>query len=187
MKNAREKVLAAATTLFYKRGIRGVGIDEIVRHSKVTKMTLYKYFRSKDDLAAAFLQEIHRQWSLWFTERVARLSTSAGRPEDRVLAIFDALEEWFEMPSFRGCPFINTVAELSERKHPAHQAAVELKEKLLATIEDALRPLRQNRRELSEQLLLLVDGAIVRATMTGSSRPARVARKAAAQLLAAPN
>src|SRR3954466_5852337 len=110
VKTAREKVLAAATQLFYKHGINSVGVDEIVRKSGVTKMTMYKHFGSKDALAAAFLEDIYRQWSAWFTQRVSVLSKAARRPEDRALTIFDALKEWFETPEFRGCPFINTVA-----------------------------------------------------------------------------
>ena len=183
MKTARERVLGAATSLFYKYGINSVGVDEIVRKSGVTKMTLYKHFGSKDALAAAFLEEIFTRWSAWFAGRVSRLSASAKKPEDRVLAIFDALEEWFETPDFRGCPFINTVAEIPDCKHPARKAAAAFKEKLLELIEQALEPLGRNRGVLGVQLLLLVDGAVVRATMTGSSEAAGIARKAAAQLL----
>ena len=135
-------------------------------------------------LVSAFLEEIYRQWSAWFTDRVTTLSAKAKKPEDRVLTIFDALEEWFGTSGFRGCPFINTVAELSDRNHPARQVAVAFKQKLLESIETALRPLNRKRSDLSVQLLLLVDGAIVRATMTDSSRPAKIARKVAAQLLA---
>jgi AcrR family transcriptional regulator len=144
-------------------------------------MSLYRHFRSKDALAAAYLEEIYRQWNGWFSGRVSELSADAKKPEDRVLVIFDALEEWFGTPGFRGCPFINTVAELSDRSHPARKVAVSFKQKLLETIENALKPL--GRTDLSEPFLLLVDGAIVRATMTNSSEPAKIARKAAAQLL----
>ena len=184
MKTAREKVLSTATRLFYKRGINSVGVDEIVKQSGVTKMTLYKHYHSKDELAAAFLEQIYQQWNAWFTERVAQLSERVRKPEQRVLAIFDALEEWFQTPGFRGCPFINTVAELADRNHPARRVAVAFKQKLLESIHSAVQPLHHKKRDLDVQLLLLIDGAIVRATMTGSTRPARIARKAAAHLLA---
>ena len=184
MKTAREKLLSTATKLFYKYGINKVGIDEIVKQSGVTKMTLYKHFGSKDALAAAFLEEIYREWSAWFTGRVNDLSQDAKRPEDAVLAIFDALAEWFETPHFRGCPFINTVAEIADRNHPARRVAVGFKEKLLEIIRASLQPLGRQKTDLAVPLLFLVDGAIVRATMTDSSEPARIARKAAAKLLA---
>jgi len=184
MKTAREKLLSTATRLFYKYGINSVGVDEIVRQSGVTKMTLYKHFRSKDALAAAFIEQIFKEWSTWFTGRVDELSKKARTPEERVLAIFDAEKEWFETPNFRGCPFINTVAELSDRNHPARKIAVEFKEKLLEIIRKSLEPLGRYKQELAVPLLLLVDGAIVRATMTDSSEPAKTARKAAAKLLA---
>jgi AcrR family transcriptional regulator len=184
MKTAREKLLATATRLFYKYGINSVGVDEIVRQSGVTKMTLYKHFRSKDALATAFLEQIFSDWSTWFMGRVEILSKKARTPEERVLAIFDALKEWFESPHFRGCPFINTVAEISDRNHPARKVAVEFKEKLLEIIRASLEPLGRGKKDLAVPLLLLVDGAVVRATMTDSSESARAARKAAASLLA---
>jgi AcrR family transcriptional regulator len=184
IKTARERVLETATRLFYQRGIGGVGIDEIVRESGVTKMTLYKHFGSKDSLAAAFLEKIHAEWSAWFTERVAALAAKAKTPEGKVLAIFDALGEWFETPTFRGCPFINTVSEVSDRNHPARRLAVRFKQQLLDVIAAALLSSGLKKKEdLAEQLLILVDGAVIRALMTDSSRPARVARKAAGRLL----
>jgi AcrR family transcriptional regulator len=185
MKTAREKLLSTATRLFYKYGINNVGVDEIVRQSGVTKMTLYKHFHSKDALATAFLEQIFKEWSAWFTARVEKLSEKAKKPEDRVLAIFDALGEWFGSPHFRGCPFINTVAEISDRSHPVRCVAVEFKNQLLQMIRASLATLGRDKTDLAVPLLLLVDGAIVRATMTDSSQPAKVARKAAAALLAA--
>ena len=146
-------------------------------------MTMYKHFGSKDALAAAFLEDIYGQWSAWFTQRVSVLSKTARRPEDRALTIFDALKEWFETPEFRGCPFINTVAEISDVRHPARKAAIGFKQNLLELIHDTLRASGQDRGDLAEQMLMLVDGAIVRATMTASSAPATKARKAAAKLL----
>ena len=184
MKTAREKILSTASKLFYRHGINSVGVDEIVRRSGVNKMTLYKHFSSKDILATNCLGEIHQQWNSWFLERVQLKGTAAKNPNERVLVIFDVLEEWFQSPGFRGCPFINTVAEIGDRNHPARKAAVTFKQKLLKTIEEALASLGRSRTdELGVQLLMLIDGAIVRAVMTDSSRPAKIARKAAAMLL----
>jgi AcrR family transcriptional regulator len=184
MKTAREKILFTASKLFYRHGINSVGVEEIVRRSGVTKMTLYKHFPSKDILAANCLNAIHQQWSSWFLERAEIRGAAAKTSEERVLSIFDVLEEWFRTPGFRGCPFINTVAEIGDRNHPARKAAIGFKQKLLDTIEQALASLGGKRaEELGTQLLMLVDGAIVRAVMTDSSRPASIARKAAAKLL----
>jgi AcrR family transcriptional regulator len=185
MKTARDKLVSVATKLFYQRGINSVGIDEIVRRSDVAKMTLYKHFPSKDALAAAFLKEIHQQWSSWFFDRVGQRAARMKTPEERVLVIFDVLQEWFKTPDFRGCPFINTVAELADRNHPVRQDAVSFKKMLLENIKTNLRPLGCVREEeLAVQFLLLIDGAIVRAAMTNSAQPAKIARRAAAQLLA---
>ena len=184
MKTAREKILSTASELFYRRGINSVGVDEIVRRSGVNKMTLYKHFLSKDILATNCLEAIHQQWSTWFLDRLKTRGASVKNSKERVLVIFDVLEEWFQTPGFRGCPFINTVAEIGDENHSARKAAVAFKEKLLDTIEFALSSSGGKRaKDLGVQLLMLIDGAIVRAVMTGSSRPAKIARKAAAQLL----
>jgi AcrR family transcriptional regulator len=184
MKTAREKILSTASKLFYRHGINSVGVDEIVRRSGVTKMTLYKHFPSKDILATNCLDAIHQQWNSWFLDRVKVRSAKVQTSEEGVLAIFDVLEEWFQTPGFRGCPFINTVAEIGNRNHPARKAAVAFKQRLLETIEATLASLGgQRAKDLGVQLLMLVDGAIVRAVMTDSSEPARIARNAAAQLL----
>ncbi|MCI0605617.1 TetR/AcrR family transcriptional regulator [bacterium] len=184
MKTAREKILSTASKLFYRRGINSVGVDEIVRRSGVTKMTLYKHFPSKDILATNCLGEIHQQWSSWFLKRVQVRGATAKTSEERILVIFDVLEEWFQTPGFRGCPFINTVAEIGERNHPARKAAVAFKQRLLDTIEETLSSVGGNHTNLlGVQLLMLVDGAIVRAVMTDSSRPANIAGNAARLLL----
>ncbi len=184
MKTAREKILSTASKLFYRRGINSVGVDEIVKRSGVTKMTLYKHFPSKDILATNCLGQIHHQWNSWFLDRVQVQSAVAKNPNEQVLVIFDILEEWFQSPGFRGCPFINTVAEIGDRHHPARKAAVAFKQKLLDTIQEALTSVGRGRSdELGVQLLMLIDGAIVRAVMTDSPRPAKIARKAAAKLL----
>lgn len=184
MKTARQKLLSTATKLFYKHGIHAVGVDEIVRQSGVTKMTLYKHFGSKERLAEAYLEEHFGNWSVWFSNRVSELSAKARKPEERVLVIFDALEEWFASPDFRGCPLINTIAEISDPTNPVRKTAVAFKNKLLETIRTAVKSLDRGSNELAEQLLMLIDGAIVRATMLDSNQPAKVARKAAAKLLA---
>jgi AcrR family transcriptional regulator len=184
MKTAREKILSTASKLFYRHGINSVGVDEIVRRSGVTKMTLYKHFPSKDILATNCLEAIHQQWRSWFLDRVQVHGAPVKTSKERILVIFDVLEEWFQSPGFRGCPFINTVAEIGDRNHPTRKAAVAFKEKLLETIEGFLSSSGGKRAEdLGIQLLMLIDGAIVRAVMTDSSRPAKIARKAAAQLL----
>ena len=179
--DARERVLATASALFYERGINQVGIDLVIATSGVAKMTLYRHFPSKEALVLAFLDRINAQWLTWLR---ARVSSPAIPAADRPLALFDALGAWFETPTFRGCPFVSTAAEFRDPVHPAHQAAWRFK----AELRDYLRELVRDAgyvdvESLADQLLLLADGATVRAAMEGRPDSATSARNVAAALL----
>jgi AcrR family transcriptional regulator len=179
--DARERILATATELFYQHGIHSVGIDLVIARSGVAKMTLYRHFGSKDELVLAFLDRMNTTWMSWLKSRV---SARRIRREERPLAVFDALGEWFRTPSFRGCPFIGTAAEFRDPEHPAHRRAWQFKEGLRAYLEELLRDAGYSRSAaLADQLLLLADGAIVRAAMEGRADSARAARHAAAVML----
>ncbi len=179
----RERILETASELFYERGINNVGIDLVVEKSDVAKMTLYRQFGSKDDLVVAFLDRINTKWGSWLRSRV---SSPRVRVKARPLAIFDALGEWFETPDFHGCPFISTAAEFKDSQHPVHQAAWHFKQGLLTYLQELLREAGYTKStKLADQLLLLVDGAIVRASMEGGSEAARAAKGAATILLRA--
>jgi AcrR family transcriptional regulator len=119
---ARERILATAYELFSRRGVRAVGIDEVISRSGVAKATMYKYFPTKADLALAFLQRREQRWTVEFVEQ--RSAARAGDPEGQLLAIFDVFDEWFRQPdAFDACSFINVLVEMG----PAHalgQAAI---------------------------------------------------------------
>ncbi len=113
--DARRRILEAAYDLFSSRGVRGVGIDEVVRRAEVAKATLYRHFPSKDELAVAFLQEREERWTREWLEAEARRRGST--PEERLLAIFDVFDGWFRETDFEGCSFINVLAEDSDREN----------------------------------------------------------------------
>ena len=118
---ARERILDAAYELFSHRGIRDVGIDEVIERAGVAKATLYRHFPSKDDLVLAFLE---RASSLDAGVRRGRGAESAARrPEERLLAIFDVFDEWFRRDDFEACSFINVLLEMGA-EHPAGGASV---------------------------------------------------------------
>jgi AcrR family transcriptional regulator len=177
--DSRRRILDTAAELFYREGVRGVGVDRIAAESGVAKMTLYYQFRSKDELVAAWLRRRDEEWMSWLESAVER------RDGSRLLAVFDALGEWFETPSFRGCAFINAHAELGS----SHPAAAEIVASHERSLTEYLAKLA--RREgvaepdaLARELLLLVDGAIVTASIQGDSRTADDARQAAAKVIA---
>ncbi len=120
VRGARERILQAAYELFSQHGIRAVGIDTIIAHSGVAKMSLYKHFRSKEDLVLAFLE---RRETLWVHEWLeAGMLTRDVTPEGRLVAIFDIFDGWFQEQTFEGCSFINVLLE-SVPNSPVHQAA----------------------------------------------------------------
>jgi AcrR family transcriptional regulator len=118
---ARERILRTAYEQFARRGIRAVGVDEVIARSGVAKATLYRHFRTKNDLVLAFLE---RREQLWTVDLVQAQSHLRGRtPEERLLAIFDVFDDWFHSDGFDGCTFINVLLELGP-DHPLGEASI---------------------------------------------------------------
>lgn len=178
----RDRILDVASRLFYQNGIRAVGVDTIIAQSDVAKMTFYKHFKSKDLLVLEFLKRRDELWRAWFENALNRLAPNV---EDRPLAIFDALEERFSSKEFRGCAFINTMVEMADGDHVAHQAAAEHKQKVQRIVRSLLSAAGVKKsKELSKAFLLLMDGAIVTAVREGKPGSAKAAKKIATILLA---
>lgn len=160
-----QRVVDAASDLFYRHGIHAVGVDTIAAKSGVTKRTLYDRFGSKDQLVVAYLQIRHHRW--W--ERMERRVEQ--QPEAPVLALFDSYFEDAET-SGRGCAFINAAAELSA-DHPAYRvirahkgAVLDRLVELLATEIGA----RKDATAVAEEIYLLLEGAIAHQGIDGDSR-----------------
>lgn len=119
---ARRRILETAYELFSQRGIRAVGVDELIERAGVAKATFYNHFPSKDNLAHAFLEERERLWTKAWVEAEAR---KRGRtPQERLLAIFDLFDEWFHRSDFEGCSFVNVLLEFGGGDaHPLGHAA----------------------------------------------------------------
>lgn len=132
---ARERILESAYDLFSRRGIRGVGIDEVIERAAVAKATLYRHFSSKDELVIAFLERREEVWTRGRVEAGAR--SRGATPEECLLAIFDVFDEWFHEDGFDGCSFINVLLETADLEHPVGQASVGH----LENIRDILRSL----------------------------------------------
>ena len=176
----RDHLVDTALKLFSRYGFHATGIDRILSESGVAKMTLYKHFKSKDELILAALRrhdELHRRWLTQFIER------HAMTPRERMLALFSALGDWFKSGDFVGCCFINATAEYADMESPIHAAAVEHKRMIRAyVLEQAEAAGAKHADELTDQLMLLMEGAIVAAQINGNDTPARHA-KAAAEVL----
>jgi AcrR family transcriptional regulator len=135
--SARERILESAYELFSRRGIRGVGIDEVIERAAVAKATLYRHFASKEDLALAFLERREELWTRGFVEAGAR--SRGATPDEQLLAIFDVFDGWFREEDFEACSFINVLLELNDREHPLGRASADH----LANIRAILRGLAE--------------------------------------------
>jgi AcrR family transcriptional regulator len=117
----RERILETSYELFSHRGIRGVGVDEVIERADVAKATLYRHFPSKDALVLAFLERREQRWTREFVEAEARRRGATA--EEQLLAIFDVFDEWFREQDFEACSFINVLLEMGPQ-HPAGGACV---------------------------------------------------------------
>jgi len=179
--NLQERILQAASELFYSQGIKATGVEAIVKQAGTNKMTLYKYFPSKDDLVVAFLRKRDADFTSWFVERI---ESRTKQPMDKLLAIFDVIGEWLEIPEFRGCAFINAAAEFPIEGNPVHQVSAEFYDQFRSYISELAGQCGiPSPDSLAVQLSLLVEGAIVSEQMKRHSGAADQAKQAARVLI----
>jgi AcrR family transcriptional regulator len=176
-----ERVLAVATEVFYRDGIRSTSMDSVVARSGVSKPTVYVQFGSKDELVAAVLRRRYEQRR----EALRRfLNDQTGPSAERLLAVFDWLALTHARKGFRGCPFTNAAVELPEPGHPARAVISEYKRWLRGTFTELARQAgRVDADELGLAMLMLVDGANARMVVDGDCTAIRAARNVAARLL----
>ena len=180
---ARDRILSAAYDLFARHGIRAVGIDAIIEHSGVARMTLYRHFSSKDELVLAFLERRDALWSVaWLQAEVER---RAKKPVERLLAVFDVISEWFNADNFEGCSFINVMLETTERSSAVRAATVMYLERVRLFLEQlAVQAGIADAAAFSRQWQLLMNGSIV-AACAGDRGAAQRARELGALAIAA--
>jgi AcrR family transcriptional regulator len=179
----RDRILRVADKLFYRRGLRAVGVDEIVERSETAKASLYAHFPTKDALIAGYLQQRSDDWRAHLESELQRRGGTAVEALDHVFAI---LAEGCATSGFRGCPFINAAVEFPDPAHPAriigtrHRAWVR---SLLLTL--ARQAGAEEAERLADQLSLLYDSAMVGTQLNGKAASAVTAREAARLLVAA--
>jgi len=177
----RDQLLETAWRLFYRDGYHVTGIDRILADAGVAKMTLYKHFRSKEELILAVLKKCSDQFRESFS-RFLRAKNQA--PERQLLAVFDWLVTWVSSKDFRGCFSQKAMAEYQELHDPIHQAALAHKAAFHGEIHQLVVAAGlANPKALADQLGLLVEGAIITSHATGSPKPAVRAREAARSLI----
>jgi AcrR family transcriptional regulator len=179
--SVRDRILNTARDLFYREGARAVGVDTVVAQSGVAKTSLYRWFPSKDALIVAVLEaEAKDRWAGW--------DWTAGRaPADareQLRAQFAGIARYVSSPKYRGCPFMNVTVEFPDEQHPARAVAREMMEELRRRIRKLVDQLGvANPADLTEQLVMLVDGAFSSAQCLGRDGPQRLLVAAADALI----
>jgi len=178
--SARERILDTASELFYRGGYQAVGIDTIVERSGVAKMTLYRHFRSKDELIAAYLDRSNAEFMAWLEGAIATVDD----PKAKLIAAFEAVGKLATSTRCLGCTFQGAASEFPEMGHPGHRVALEHKRAVLERFAGLAREARLRDTDgLAAQLLMLMDGAWVAARMFGPANHAVFVAGAARALI----
>lgn len=181
MSPLRKKILDVATDLFQARGINSTGVDTIVAVAGTTKMTLYKYFKSKEDLILEVLQKGHHDFQTWLNDNLNR---SSKQPAEKIQKLFDFIEEWVTSPDFRGMAFIKASAEFPNEESPIHKLSAEQAKEFRIYIASLANEAGiADADSLSLQLSMLIEGAMQAEQMKRGSGAVKYAKKAAKILI----
>jgi AcrR family transcriptional regulator len=180
--NKRDHLVETALELFCRDGFHATGIDKILAESKVAKMTLYNHFKSKDELILATMRRLDEQFRNMLMREVERRGTT---PRERLLALFDVLEDWFASGGFAGCPFVNASAEFADPDNPIHVAAAENKRLVFGYVRSLTTAAGASDPDgLAKGIALLMEGAVIMAFVAGQADAASQAKKTTEILLA---
>ncbi|NNP76911.1 transcriptional regulator [Acinetobacter sp. Ac_3412] len=183
-KSAKQKILDAASTLFYNDGISSTGINSITEKANVAKMSLYNNFATKSDLITCYIEARHQEWLDLYEKRKAQIQT----PIDGILAVFDAYQDHAEFAyekGFRGCGLLNAAAEFPAHS-PERLAVKQHKDEIETILAGHLQQLSikpQRVRELALLLSFILEGSIARAGLESSSDKVFAAKKMVQNLL----
>ena len=157
--SARERILATANELFYRDGIHATGVDTVVEQSGVSKTSLYRTFRSKDELVAAFVTERDRSFWTWWDRLEERY---AEDPRALLEALLSAIAKLIGHQAYRGCPFLNLATEIPDPDHPGRVIAQANKQEMRRRLTTVVAKLGASDPDrVASQLALLINGAMV--------------------------
>jgi AcrR family transcriptional regulator len=185
----REELVDAAMRVFYRHGFHASGVDRILEEGRISRMTLYNHFKSKDEVIVAALR---RRDELFRNRMMKFVDARAASPRDRIVAVFDFHEQWFNEDDFCGCMFINASAEFSDPTSAPRLVAAEHMRAIVRYLARLCQECGFARPEhVADQLNILLEGAIVTARVVGQVQnagadpgaPARLARDMAQRIL----
>lgn len=176
----KDKVFQTAARMFYQHGYRAIGVDTLAADSGIGKMTLYRHYPSKDDLIVAYLKDSDEL----FWSNFEQITKDVATAREKLLAFFQALQDYVQTPACYGCPFLNVATEYPETDYPGHQVALEHKQSVRARFRHMAEEAGAKKPEvLADQLFLLMDGAYIASRMFGAKNPAVHLAEAARTLI----
>jgi AcrR family transcriptional regulator len=179
--SVRDRILSTARELFYREGVRAVGVDTVVAQSGVAKTSLYRWFPSKDALIAAVIEEEAKcRWAGW--DYTAQHSPS--EPREQLRAQLAGISKFVSSPQYRGCPFMNVTVEFADEQHPARLVAREVMEELRRRVGALVEKIGvRDPAAVTDQIVMLVDGAFSAAQIFGKEGPHHLLVSAADALI----
>jgi AcrR family transcriptional regulator len=176
-----ERILNTASDLFYREGVRAVGIQRVIDEAGIAKASLYAHYASKDELVAACIDKRARAGR---TRIETHLSDPSLDARGKLLRLFDLQLEWISSADFRGCPFLNASSEIADTSHPARAVTAEHRQWLHALVTRLTKEAGVDPPDAVAAVLgVLYDGAAASAQIDGNATAARHARWAAAQII----
>ncbi|MFK3795045.1 MULTISPECIES: TetR/AcrR family transcriptional regulator [unclassified Pseudomonas] len=177
-----QRLIDAASTLFFRDGINATGIAAVAELAGMSKMTLYAHFASKDELIVAFLDKRNERWEAAVQQTLA----ASDSPDQKLLGLFDLHRQWLREGGLRGCPYVNSAAEFPDRAHPVRQAVDRhkcgVKQHLL---ELAVMAGLKQPQVLVRRLFLLLEGAFLTGALENDDSVFLLAKDLAAELIEA--
>lgn len=181
MNALKQKILQVSTDLFQTRGINSTGVDTIVAVAGTTKMTLYKYFETKEELILAVLQQSHQDFQNWMNDRLGGLG---DKPDEKIQKLFDFIEEWVTSPTFVGVAFIKASAEFPNEENRIHQLSSQQSREFRQFITRLAQEAKiKDADGLALQLSILFEGAVQAEQIKRGSGAIKSAKKAAKTLI----
>jgi AcrR family transcriptional regulator len=184
---ARQRIVDTALDLFYRQGYLATGINQVIAEAGVSKNTFYYYFKSKEDLCVAYLQERHRVWMGWLMDEIERYKN----PYDRLMSVFGFLDSWLKKCDFRGCAFLNIASEVPDINHRLRKEVVGHKDELRKLMNGLVEDLKKSDKKfsridvsfISDALYVLFEGVISACQNYGDTKIIEAARKNFLKLL----
>ena len=182
----RERVIEAASYLFYNNGYNQNGINQIIEEAQVAKASMYQHFRSKEDIAAVYLRQRHYKWMSDLDDFVASKETG----KEKIIASFDFLDQWLVDVNFIGCGFQNIITDLPDDHKKIRDEVKFHKNELHQWIENLLEGdktySKKRIKELSNETMVVIEGAIILSQIQKAAWPIMSGKKTCIKILSEP-